>query len=127
MTNAKSKGLPASPTAGPDPKEDPQEHPTRLAGRVSGVIRAVRSSATTLMDRLPATVKATRARAHSTATALQSLPNSTLRGLAATSLGLGAGFYIAGAPRVVTAAGVAPALVMGAAMVLRPNEPDASA
>jgi hypothetical protein len=55
--------------------------------------------------------------------AIQSLPDSTLRWLAAASAGLGAGFYLAGAPRLVVAAGVAPALIMGASMVLRPVEP----
>jgi hypothetical protein len=43
--------------------------------------------------------------------------------LAVSSVGLGAGFYLAGAPRLVAAVGIAPALIMGAAMVTRPNAP----
>jgi hypothetical protein len=82
-----------------------------------------RRSATTLIERAPGTVRATRAGAHGTTSALQSLPDSTLRWLAAGSVGLGAGFYLSGAPRLVTAAGVAPALVMSAAIALRPTEP----
>ncbi len=95
----------------------------RAAGLVRGVSGAVtlsRSSAATLIAHLPGTVNATRAGAHGTTSALQSLPDTTLRSLAATSVGLGAGFYLAGAPRLVVAAGVAPAIVMGAAIVLRP-------
>jgi hypothetical protein len=68
-------------------------------------------------------MRATRAGAHGTTSALQTLPDSTLRGLAASSVGLGAGFYLAGAPRLAIAAGIAPALIMGVAMVLRPGEP----
>ena len=65
-------------------------------------------------------MNATRAGAQGTTIVLQTLPDPTLRSLAATSLGLGAGFYLAGAPRLLVAAGIAPALIMGAAMVLRP-------
>jgi hypothetical protein len=53
---------------------------------------------------------------------LQVLPDSTLRGLAASSMGLGAGFYLAGVSRLMTAAAIAPAMVIGAAILLRPAE-----
>ncbi len=65
-------------------------------------------------------MRATRTGAQGTTSALQGLPDSTLRWLAAGSMGLGAGLYLSGAPRVATAAGVVPALIFGAAMVLRP-------
>ena len=73
--------------------------------------------------RVPEMAHAARVRARGTTTALQTLPDSTLRWLAATSVGLGAGLHVAGAPRLVTAAGLAPAALMGAAIVLRPLEP----
>lgn len=41
-------------------------------------------------------------------------------GVAATSIGVGAGFYLARAPRLAIATGIAPALIMAAAIVLRP-------
>jgi hypothetical protein len=53
---------------------------------------------------------------------MQTLPDSTLLGLAATSVGVGAGFYLAGTPRLVVAAGVVPAMFAAAAIVLRPLE-----
>jgi hypothetical protein len=68
-------------------------------------------------------VHATHAGANGTTSALRRLPDSTLRWLAASSVGLGAGFYLAGAPRLAIAAGMAPALFMGAAIVGRPIEP----
>ena len=97
-----------------------------LAGavrRVSGLVGIARASAAMLIARAPGTMRATRVGAHGTTSALQTLPDPTLRWLAASSAGLSAGFYLAGAPRLLVAAGVAPALIMGAAIVLRPNEP----
>jgi len=54
---------------------------------------------------------------------LQNLPDSTLLGLAATSVGVGAGFYLAGKSRLVVAAGVVPAVLAGIAVILRPLPP----
>jgi acyl-CoA reductase-like NAD-dependent aldehyde dehydrogenase len=105
---------------------DRRGHLASAVRRVSGLVGIARTSATMLVARLPGTMRATRVGAHSTTSALQTLPDPTLRWLAASSAGLSAGFYLAGAPRLVVAAGVAPALVMGAAIVLRPSEPDLS-
>ncbi len=91
--------------------------------RVSRAIATARSGATQVVARVPRTARAATAGMNDTTSAIQTLPNSTLRWLAAASAGLGAGFYLAGAPRVVVAAGVAPALIVGAAMILRPIAP----
>lgn len=95
----------------------------RVSGSMSGAVKIARTSAKTLIARVPGTMSATREGARATTSALQTLPDSTLRWLAASSVGLGAGFYLAGKRRLVIAAGVAPALVMGAAIALRPIEP----
>jgi hypothetical protein len=76
-----------------------------------------------VMVHVPGTIQATLAGAHGTTSALRALPDPTLRWLAAGSVGLGAGLSLAGAPRLVVAAGVAPALIVGAAMALRQGEP----
>ena len=101
------------------PAGDDHRSRARAIRRVSGAMTFAR----TLSERLPGTVDATVAGANDTTTELQRLPDSTLRLLAAGSVGLGAGFYLAGAPRVIVAAGITPALVMGAAIVLRPIVP----
>ena len=88
--------------------------------RASGAVAIARRSAAALLRRAPGAMRATRTGAKGTTGALQALPDSTLRWLTAGSVGLGAGLYLSGAPRVATAAGVVPALIMGAAMVLRP-------
>jgi hypothetical protein len=79
-----------------------------------------RHGVTTLVHRLPGAARATGAGAHGTTSALQQLPDSTLRWLTAGSIGLAAGLQVAGAPRWMQAAGIAPALLMGAAIALRP-------
>jgi hypothetical protein len=91
--------------------------------RASDTIDQAAASARTLVSQLSATAQATRYRAKATTTALQTLPDSTLRGLAVSSLGLGAGFYLAGVPRLATAAAVTPAMILGAAIITRPGDP----
>jgi hypothetical protein len=93
-----------------------------VARRVTGAVAFTGRSLARIVGRVPGTVHATRAGAMGTTSALQTLPDSTLRGLAATSVGVGAGFYLARAPRLVVAAGVVPALVVGAAIILRPGD-----
>jgi hypothetical protein len=103
--------------------QDLRKRLASVGRHLSEAIKGVRTGGTRLIELMPGTIDATRARAHETTSALQTLPDPTLRWLAASSVGLGAGFYLAGAPRVVIAAGVAPALILGAAIVLRPIEP----
>jgi hypothetical protein len=100
-----------------------QKQLSRSVRRATGVISSAGSGAATIVGRAPAAVRAPAARVGGATNPLQALPDSTLRWLAASSVGLGAGFFLAGAPRLVVAAGVAPALVMGAAMIARPIEP----
>lgn len=120
MTNTESKRR----SAGTPPPAHRLRGPLKsIVRRVSGAAKIARTNATRLIVRVPGTIHATRVGAHGTTSALQTLPDPTLRGLAATSVGLGAGFYLAGAPRLAVAAGVAPALLMGAAIVLRPSKP----
>ena len=109
------------------PARAPGRHPRheRAVRRVSRASRSARAGATLLMARVPGAMHATGVGAQDTTSALQALPDSTLRWLTAGSVGLGAGLYLAGAPRAVAAAGVVPALFMGAAMVLRPITPRA--
>jgi hypothetical protein len=90
--------------------------------RAPGAIDLALSTTRTLVSHLPATMRATRVRANATTSALQILPDSTLQGLAASSVGFGAGFYLAGVPRLVTVAAVAPAMIIGAAIILRPGD-----
>jgi hypothetical protein len=73
------------------------------------------------------TARATGSGAADTTSALQALPDSTLRGLAAGSVGLGTGFFLAGKPRLVVAAGIVPALLAAAAIIVRPIQATAPA
>ena len=98
------------------PTPDGQKGVASVRRRASGAIKTARTKATPVIEHTPGTMQATRAGSHGMTVALQALPDSTLRWLAAGSVGLGAGLYLAGAPRVVTAAGVLPALAIAAAI-----------
>ncbi len=73
----------------------------RFGQQVLDDVRTVRATAVTAVEQVPETADAARAGALDTAVAMQRLPNSTLQWLAATSVGLGTGFFLSGAPRVV--------------------------
>ena len=94
-----------------------------LVRRASGAVDLGLATAGSLVAQAPGTARATRIRANATTSALQRLPDSTLQGLAASSIGLGAGLYLAGSPRLVAAVALTPAMMMGAAIVLRPTTP----
>jgi hypothetical protein len=91
--------------------------------RLEGTVRDTQAGIETALRQLPATVDATRAGAQATTGALQTLPDSTLRGLVVGSIGLYAGLRFAGAPRVLRLVALVPALVSGAAIALRPDGP----
>ena len=119
MTTTQPEELsPGEPTLA----DDRQRRVASAARRLSEAVRIAGGGATTLIGRVPGTVRATQAGANSTTSALRTLPDSTLRWLAASSLGLSAGLYLTGAPRPVIAAGFTPALLMGAAILGRPIE-----
>lgn len=82
-----------------------------------------RATALAVVEQVPETVDAVRTGALDTVVTVQRLPKSTLQWLAASSVGLGAGFFLSGAPRVVIAAGMTPALIIGAALVARQTDP----
>lgn len=105
---------------------DKPGHLTTIGRRVSGSARTVRNGVATLVGRLPATVKATQAGVQvgvqATTGALQRLSDTTLRSLAASSAGLGAGLYLAGKNRLLVALGIVPAIVVGVVIALRPHK-----
>ena len=124
MTNADAEERPAE-LAGDAPPTD-VEMPIRKARISQGARNAVdaaRAGIATIARRGPGTARAARTGVRRTTIALQRLPDSKLRWLTASSVGLATGFKLAGAPRLVTAAGAAPALFMGAAIALRRTEP----
>jgi len=72
-------------------------------------------------DRLPGALSQANKGARGAVTRLQKVPDSGLRLLAAASIGLGTGLRLAGAPRLVTLAGFAPAPILGFAILSRPH------
>ncbi len=97
---------------------------TAVAGAIGylpTLVETARSGAGQLAEQLPEVLDRTRASALGTASTLQTMPDPTLRLLAAFSIGLGAGLYLSGAPRLVTLAALTPALILSFAIVSRPG------
>ena len=114
----------------PGPAASTHGGPKRLTvvgTHARGALRRAISTAGKLVSHMPATIESTRAGANAATGALQTLPDSTLRGLAGASVGLAAGFYLARVPRAVTATAVAPAFAMGWAILVRPRNRAAAA
>jgi len=80
---------------------------------------AARATGAELLRRWPSAREATRAAIRTSASAVTAMPSSAIRALAAGSVGLGAGLYLGGAPRLVAAAGMTPAVILGAAALSR--------
>lgn len=93
-----------------------------LAAQLRGAVRIARTTGPTLRRRSARALAATRTGLGWTTRVVRAMPSSTSQSLAAGSVGLGAGLLIGGAPRLVAATGVAPAVVIGAAILLRPDE-----
>lgn len=93
-----------------------------LATQLRGAVRIARTTGPILRRRSARALAVARAGLGSTTRRVQAMPRSTSQSLAAGSVGLGAGLFIGGAPRLVAATGVAPAVVIGAALLLRPDQ-----
>ena len=96
-----------------------------VGARLASATRVALGGAAGLLSLARGTAQATGSGAADTTSALQALPDSTLRGLAATSVGLGTGFFLAGKSRLVVVAGIAPALLAATAIIMRPITPRA--
>ncbi|MGD0861131.1 MAG: hypothetical protein ABSA21_00025 [Candidatus Limnocylindrales bacterium] len=94
---------------------------SEAVGHVPEIAGEARRRAGQIVERLPGAYGRARSGAQSTVTRLQKVPDSGLRLLAAASIGLGAGLRLAGAPRLATLAGFAPASILGFAIVSRPH------
>ena len=99
-----------------------EKRSSMLVAQLRSAVRVARATGPTLRRRSARTAAATRAGLGWTTRTVRAMPRSTSQSLAAGSVGLGAGLFIGGAPRIVAATGVAPAVVIGAAILLRPDE-----
>ncbi len=92
--------------------------------RATEVADVVRATADRAGEQIPPIVEGVRDGALEGARTIQALPDPSQRLLAAFSLGLGVGLSIAGAPRLVVAATVAPAILVAATIVVREGGAD---
>ncbi len=87
--------------------------------RVADAVGALRATADQVGDRIPAVAETVRDGALESARTIQAMPASSQRMLAAFSLGLGLGMFISGAPRLIVAATLAPAILVAGMIVGR--------
>ncbi len=87
--------------------------------RVPEVLDSARTGAERAAASLPDAAERARLGVEETTTRLQSFPDSTLKLVAAGSIGFAAGLQLAGAPRLVILAAIAPALLAGGAIATR--------
>jgi hypothetical protein len=92
---------------------------TDAGDRVSDAVDALRATADQVGDRIPVVIDTVRDGALESARTIKALPESSQRLLAAFSLGLGLGLSISGAPRLLVAATLAPAMFVAAVIVSR--------
>jgi hypothetical protein len=111
------------PQVDPQTDADSADPTTQVSEAVAGVrsgVSAVRRAMVGLIAHLPATARVTRTATRETMGALQTLPDDTLRSLAATAMGLGIGLSFTRARRLAFVAGMVPAALIGAAIAARP-------
>jgi len=85
--------------------------------QVPALIETARSSA----EHAPEAIERARVGTQQATTSLQTMPDTTLRMLAGVSVGVAAGLGLAGAPRLVILAALAPAFLVGGAIATRPG------
>ena len=90
-----------------------------LAASARDLASQVEDGSARLVDRVPETVEAVRESAFDAARTVEAMPEPTRRLLATLSLGLGAGLYLAGAPRLVTLLAFVPALLVAGTWLAR--------
>ena len=90
-----------------------------LAASARDIASQVESGSTRLVDRVPEAVESARAGALDAARTVDAMPEQTRLVLATLSLGVGAGLYLAGAPRLVTLLAFAPAAVVAGTWMAR--------
>ena len=89
--------------------------------QVPALIETARSSAEQVAEHAPEAIERARVGTQQATTSLQTMPDSTLRMLAGVSVGVAGGLGLAGAPRLVILAALAPAFLVGGAIATRPG------
>ena len=86
---------------------------------LADTVDAMRSTASSVGNRLPEVIETVKASANEGARTVQGWPDTTQRLAAAFSLGLGVGLTLAGAPRLFIAGSLVPAIVVAATFMGR--------
>ncbi len=85
--------------------------------RIADAADTVRSTVDGVASRMPDMIETVRDGALEGARTIRSLPDPNQRLIAVFSLGLAVGMFVAGAPRILVAAAIAPAIVVAGSIV----------
>ena len=89
--------------------------------RVADAVGTVRTTVEDVGSRMPEVIETVRDGAMEGARTIQAMPDPTQRLVAAFSLGLGVGLSVAGAPRLLVAVAMTPAIVVAATIIGGPE------
>jgi hypothetical protein len=92
-----------------------------VIARVPDALESARTSVEQIAEHVPEAVERTRVGAQWTTSSLQTMPDTTLRMVAAASIGLASGLSLAGAPRLLALVALVPAIFVGGAVATRPR------
>jgi hypothetical protein len=109
-------------TRKPDDKPAKDTYESRvaeLAASARDLASQVEDGSSRLADRVPMAVDAVRSGAVDAARTVDAMPEATRLMVASLSLGLGAGFFLAGAPRLLTLVAFAPAIAVAGTWIAR--------
>jgi hypothetical protein len=83
------------------------------AANAPQIVEMLRSSVDDIAEWVPEAASAARVGVMATSDSMRRIPDPTLRTVAAVSVGMGIGLYLAGAPRPVTIVAFTPAMMVG--------------
>lgn len=92
-----------------------------VADEARETVGQARTAVDDALEYLPGAVETAVAGAAKATATLQTMQDPTLKLFAAAVVGLAGGVYLAGAPRVLTLAAIAPAVIVGVAILTRPG------
>ncbi len=92
-----------------------------VADEARSTVGQARASVDEALEHLPEAVETAMAGATKATATLQTMQDPTLKLFAALAVGLAGGLFLAGAPRVLTLAAIAPAVIVGVAILTRPG------
>jgi hypothetical protein len=122
ISNALPTDAPADDASGghtPDQSDEMSAAASDAGQRAADVVGALRATADRVSDLIPVVAEAVRDGARESARTIKAMPDAGQWLVAAFSAGLGVGLSVSGAPRIVVAATLVPAVFVASTIISR--------